>query len=198
MQHYYTDNSNLNDEIRYINFKIKGIDFKFKTNSGVFSKSAIDFGTKLLIETLSDLELKGNICDVGCGYGPIGIIMKKLFVQTDVTMIDINPRAVGLTDENSKINDVDIKVLVNNGLENIKTNFNEIITNPPIRCGKQTIFKMYEDAYSLLEDNGRLFVVIQKKQGANSTVKKLEELFGNCQVLSKSKGYFVYCATKIK
>ena len=71
-----------------------------------------------------------------------------------------------------------------------------ILTNPPIRAGKQIVFRLYEDAYQTLHPGGILYVVIQKKQGAPSSVKKLEEIFGQCEVIEKNKGYWILLAKK--
>ena len=70
------------------------------------------------------------------------------------------------------------------------------MTNPPIRAGKKTVFKFYEEAYNHLDCGGNFYAVVQKKQGAASSQKKLEELFGNCHVLIKKKGYWVFKSVK--
>jgi 16S rRNA (guanine1207-N2)-methyltransferase len=75
--------------------------------------------------------------------------------------------------------------------------FSAILTNPPIRAGKETIFRFYEEAHEKLQDGGSLWVVIQKKQGAPSTQEKLEGLFGNCRTVDKKKGYFIFEARKV-
>ena len=74
--------------------------------------------------------------------------------------------------------------------------FTDIVTNPPIRAGKEIVHRMFEEGYEHLEDNGRLWVVIRKQQGASSA-KKIEEVFGNCEILQKSKGYYILFARKL-
>jgi len=71
-----------------------------------------------------------------------------------------------------------------------------ILTNPPIRAGKETIFRFYDGAYDKLVSSGELWVVIQKKQGAPSTVSYLEEKFSEVEVVEKKKGYWIVRAKK--
>ena len=76
--------------------------------------------------------------------------------------------------------------------------FDTIITNPPIRAGKAVIYKMYEDAKNHLRESGTLYLVINKKHGAPSTISYLEELFGNCEVVDKKSGFNVLKCIKEK
>ncbi len=111
-----------------------------------------------------------------------------------VTMCDVNERALELSKMNAKENKVDdrIKIIASSAFENIKDNYDIIMTNPPIRAGKDLIFSFYEGAYKHLNKGGKLYVVIQKKQGALSTKAKLESLFGNCEIADKKSGYFIF------
>ncbi len=99
---------------------------------------------------------------------------------------------------NAKENKVDdrIKVLTSSSFENIKDNYDIIMTNPPIRAGKEVVFSFYEGAYEHLNNGGKLYVVIQKKQGAPSTKAKLESLFGNCETANKKSGYSIFRCIK--
>ncbi len=72
-----------------------------------------------------------------------------------------------------------------------------ILTNPPIRAGKETIFRFYDEAYEKLVEGGELWIVIQKKQGAPSTVSHLEEMFSEVDVVEKKKGYWIIQSKKI-
>ena len=136
----------------------------------------------------SDLGSK-KVLDVGCGYGPIGIIASKVTGQK-VTMCDVNRRAIHLTEMNIKENRVDAKVLESNCYENINGYFNTIITNPPIRAGKKIVYEILFDAKKHLDKDGNLFLVIHKDQGAKSLIKDLEKEY-NIEVLEKNKGFFV-------
>ena len=74
--------------------------------------------------------------------------------------------------------------------------FTDIITNPPIRAGKKVIYAMFEQAFDHLRENGRLWVVIRQQQGAKSAEAKIAQVFGNCEVVRRDKGYLVLCAKK--
>ena len=197
MSHYYKNDETLDHHIKTIDLHIKKTSLKLITDLGVFSKSNIDFGTKVLLESieLSDEPLK--VIDMGCGYGPIGLYIAKTYPNTHVKMIDINQRAIDLTIQNSKENHIK-NVEISQGFlfEHIHQEVDVIITNPPIRAGKQTVFALYEEAYKWLKSSGLLYVVIQKKQGAPSSKAKLDTLFTETKVINKNKGYWILLAKK--
>ena len=198
-QHYYSKNPQTKSNPREWTDVLRGEKFRFQTDAGVFSKSEVDFGSRLLIETFEEAEIDGPILDVGCGYGPIGMAVAKAFPQKQVHMVDVNTRAVELAKTNIEKNDIsNAEIYESDGLSAVEASgFSAILTNPPIRAGKDTIFRFYEEAAEKLADGGSLWVVIQKKQGAPSTQVKLEELFGEVKVVDKKKGYFIFEARKV-
>ncbi len=186
----YFDNVDLPSNIEEFSINIYGMDFKFKTDNGVFSKNRLDFGTRFLLETIPIEEMNGNILDVGCGYGVISIILsKKLNVEVDG--VDVNKRAVHLANMNSKLNNVkDVNFQVSDCYEKVDKKYDYIITNPPIRAGKEVIYKIFDEAKDHLKDNGTLFIVIRKDQGAKSTIEHLKNMY-QVEILDKKSGYFV-------
>ena len=115
-----------------------------------------------------------------------------------MTSVDVNPRAVELTQLNCDQNQAECNVLVSDGFSQLKeSSYDAVITNPPIRAGKKVIYQMFDDAYTHLKHHGKLMLVIQRKQGAESALKKLEELFGNCTVASRDRGYWVLLSRKL-
>ena len=200
MEQYFTENPTTEKEISKFEWNVGKEVLYFCTSNSVFSKKGVDFGSMLLVETIlnENENFSGSILDLGCGYGPLGIIVAKKLRKSFVTMCDVNERALELSRMNAKENKVDdrIKVIASSAFENIKDNYDIIMTNPPIRAGKNVVFSFYEGAYEHLNDGGKLYVVIQKKQGAPSTKAKLESLFGNCETADKKSGYFIFRCIK--
>lgn len=196
--HYYTNRPDTPHDIQRFTFDLRGFALQFTTDSGVFSRDRIDFGSVLLIETMQFQE-HAKILDVGCGYGPIGLTAAKLASQGKVTMIDVNERAVALARENAELNHIrNVELLVSDVYEAVKNRkFDCILTNPPIRAGKEIVHRIFREGYELLENNGEMWVVIQKKQGAPSALKKLEEIYQEVEEVERSKGYFIFRAKKI-
>ena len=195
MSHYFTDNADMSHSRRVIPFRFLGVNYKFVSDNGVFSKDEIDDGTQLLLSCLDFSSLNNGIVDLGCGYGVIAVIVSKI-TNSEVLAIDVNPRAIELTKENSDLNNVKVKAIENNGLTNIDKLFRAIITNPPIRAGKETVYRLFDQAYEKLKEDGVLWVVIRKQQGAVSAVNKLNELFGNCLVVERKKGFWILKSNK--
>ena len=193
--HYYSENQgNLKSNPNSYTFNYKNQKFVFTSDSGVFSKKYIDFGSYTLIDSFEPKLTEATLLDVGCGYGPIGITVGTIYSNLRVTMIDINERAVSLAQKNIVTNKAqNVNVFKSNIYSEVpeEQKFDYILTNPPIRAGKKVIYEIYDGAFKRLSENGELWVVIQKKQGAPSTIKHLEDVFGNCSVVSKEKGYFI-------
>jgi 16S rRNA (guanine1207-N2)-methyltransferase len=169
---------------------------QFVTDSGVFGKKGVDFGSRLLIESMAS-DVGERLLDVGCGYGPIGLSLAKTFPTTDVWMIDINERAVALSQENASLNNVDNVEIKQSDLFSsvpLEEKFNTIVTNPPIRAGKAVVHAIFEGARERIVPGGSLWIVIQKKQGAPSALEKLESLFDEVEEVDKDKGFRIYRA----
>lgn len=195
MQHYYTKNPELPHDIGKINYKIGDMDLQFITDAGVFSKKGVDYGSNVMLKTLP--KINEEVLDLGCGYGAIGITIARLNPMCRVTMIDINERAVELTGKNIELNKVEnAKCFQSDAFENVKGMFDVILCNPPIRTGKKVIYPMFENSIKYLNNRGGLYIVIQKKQGANSAMEKLQEVYGNCEAINKDGGYWILKSIK--
>lgn len=195
VSHYYTDNADMSHDRRVISFRFLGVDYRFVSDKGVFSKDSVDLGTRLLLENIDHSSLKGDVVDVGCGYGVIAIIIAKIS-KASLLAIDINSRAIELTKENAVLNNVSVKTCHHDGLSGIDQFFDTIITNPPIRIGKVKVYQLFAQAYEHLRVMGELWIVIRKQQGASSAVEELTRLFGNCAIITKKKGYWILKAVK--
>lgn len=188
MSHYFT-NDNLESNLKKIIVNVHDKKFVFNTDNGVFSKKGLDFGSRTLIDTLLSLDISGRCLDVGCGYGAIGIILSSFF-SINFDMIDVNKRAVHLAVMNIKENDVSARAFYSNIYENVNEKYDVIITNPPIRAGKEIVYKILFGARDYLNFGGTLYFVINKDQGAKSVIKDLSAV-ASVSVLKKSKGFFV-------
>lgn len=191
---YYEKNPTASHDIHEVKVNLLGMSMTFLTDAGVFSKKMVDYGSQVLLNTL-DLESGKTLLDVGCGYGPLGLTLGKVF-GVDSTLIDINSRAIDLAKKNAEKNQVQARIYQSNIYENVDGKFDYIISNPPIRAGKTVVHEIIQGAFHHLEDQGSLTIVIQKKQGAPSAKAKMEAVFGNCQILKKDKGYYILESVK--
>ncbi len=178
-------------------FPYRGYGLTFTTDAGVFSKGELDAGSRLLLDALP--ALKGDVLDIGCGWGAIGVAIAKANKAAKVTMVDVNHRALDLCRDNCARNGVSAEVLESDGMTAVMgTKFDAIVTNPPIRAGKQIIYRMFADAAVSLNEGGALYLVIRKQQGAESCVKYLKTLFETVEKINKSAGFWVLKATEPK
>ena len=191
---YYAENPDAAHDIHDLRVELLGHKLTFLTDAGVFSKKMIDFGSQLLLKCL-EVEKGERVLDVGCGYGPLGISLVKAY-GVQATMVDINSRALDLARKNAERNQVSATIFQSNIYEQVEGKFDHVISNPPIRAGKQVVHEIIEKSMDFLEDGGDLTIVIQKKQGAPSAKSKMEDVFGNCEVVKKDKGYYILRSVK--
>lgn len=192
---YFDNNENLRSELRDVFYKYNGTEFKFKSDLGIFSKDKIDEGSKVLVETYLKLGKENiNGLDMGCGIGFIGIVLSKLKnIQFD--MVDVNNRAIHLTNMNIKTNKIDANVFISDMYEKITKKYDLIITNPPIRAGKGVYLSILTNSFNYLNENGELWFVMRNNHGVKTVVKDLNETY-NAEILKKDKGYYIVKVTR--
>lgn len=197
--HYYSQEPTTEHDFEQWSFELKGKNFQFVTDSGVFSRETVDFGSRVLIDTFNweELPADGKILDVGCGYGPIGLAI-AFASQRFVEMVDINSRAVELAQGNTNRNGIkQVDIHQSNIYEAVhEETYAAIVSNPPIRAGKKVVHEILTEAYPRLKSGGTLTIVIQKKQGAPSAKSKMAETFGNAEIVHKEKGYYIIKSIK--
>ncbi len=191
---YYAENPDSAHDIHELKVTLLGERFTFLTDSGVFSKKMIDYGSQVLLNTLG-FEKGKTLLDLGCGYGPLGISLAKV-QGVKPTMVDINNRAIDLAKQNAQKNGVCADIFQSNIYEKVNGTFDYIISNPPIRAGKQVVHTIISESINYLNAGGNLTIVIQKKQGAPSAKAKMEEVFGNVEILKRDKGYYILRSEK--
>lgn len=188
MNHYFT-NEEVKSNERTLTFKIKNEELKMIVDNGVFSKKGLDFGTRTLLESLELSNIKGDVLDFGCGYGPIGIYLAKK-TKANIDMLDVNLRSLSLAERNADLNKVHVNIFESDLYDKVSKKYDFIITNPPIRVGKKILYEILFGAQEHLKDSGQLWLVVHKDQGAKSLVKHLEEKYV-VEVVCKNKGFFV-------
>jgi 16S rRNA (guanine1207-N2)-methyltransferase len=193
MSHYFTNNVDIKHNVDLKKVIIKANEFTFFTDNGVFSKKGLDFGTRSLLESLPE-GIHGKVLDFGCGYGPIGIYLKKTY-DCAVDMIDINNRSLDLARKNAKENKVDVSIFESDIYSNVTDKYDYIITNPPIRVGKKILYQILFDAHEYLVPGGQIWLVINKDQGAKSLLSDLAKTY-KTKLVNKNKGFFIICAEK--
>ena len=189
MSHYFT-NDYVESKEQKTKCVIKNTELTLITDNGVFSKKGLDFGTRSLLETIDNI--KGQVLDVGCGYGPIGIYLKKTY-EVEVDAVDINERALNLAKKNAELNNTKINIFESNIYENVNKKYDYIVTNPPIRVGKKILYEILFNAKEYLKENGELWLVIHKDQGAKTLAKELEKKY-KVEIKNKNKGFYIICA----
>ncbi len=190
MGHYFTNDNNLKEQIKKIEVKVNETIFSIYTDNGVFNKKGLDYGTRVLLENIN-LENKRTFLDVGCGCGPIGIYIAKQSSNNKVDMIDINVNAVKLTNmgiRENKLNNA--TAFVSDIYDKINKKYDIIITNPPIHAGKKVVYNIIRDAKNYLNDNGELWIVIRKDQGAKSLIKDMSDIY-NFNIIKRDNGFYI-------
>lgn len=194
MDHYYSSKPSSESKREIIEAEIAGRKFSFITDAGVFSKNRVDVGSEVLMTTASKTSFpEGDLLDMGCGYGPVGLYLAAAFPTRQIEMVDMNERALDLAKDNAKLNEIEnVRIYQSNLFEHVENHqFAGIVSNPPIRSGKKVVHQILEEAYDHLLPGGLLQIVIQKKQGAPSARKKMEEVFGNVDRVALDKGYWI-------
>lgn len=191
MKHYYTNNEDLESSPEQFIYHYRGKELTFISDNGVFSKKMIDYGSRVLLDTINIDASKKSLLDVGCGYGTFGVSLKSAYPFLRVEMVDVNERAIDLAKKNIQNNNLDAKVYLSSVYDNVTGKYDLIVTNPPIRAGKEIVTRILVESKEHLNDDGEIWVVIQKKQGAPSAKKNLEAVFRNVTIEKKDKGYYI-------
>ncbi|MGN0779433.1 MAG: class I SAM-dependent methyltransferase [Aristaeellaceae bacterium] len=176
-------------------YAYRGVTLDCMTDAGVFSKGELDQGTRLLLDALPPLT--GDVLDLGCGWGAIGVALAKVNPEARLIMADVNRRALALAEDNARRNGVQVRCVESDGMNALmQGRYQAVVTNPPIRAGKQVIYRMFADAARTLSGDGALYLVIRKQQGAESCMKYLKTLYGSVEKLDKSAGFWVLKASR--
>ena len=194
MPHYYSEKQDSAFVPEKIKAVINGNETLLYTASGVFSRKKADKGTLLLAQNIVVAD-NPRVLDMGCGIGLLGVYIARQY-GADVVMADVNERALALAKMNARLNNVKCDVVKSNLYENIKGKFDVIVTNPPQSAGKHVCFEIIEKGYGFLNEDGTLQLVARHNKGGRELESKMNEVFGNSEVIAKKGGYRVYLSTK--
>lgn len=197
--HYYSQAPSSRHDYQYFETCLGGQSLRFKTDAGVFSKGRVDYGSRFLLETFIDrVSQAQTILELGAGYGPISLALAAAYPQAQVIGVEINQRALALAQANQDLNKIaNVEWLLQDaGQLDLDRDIDHVVTNPPIRAGKQVIQSFVDRAYDLLQPGGSLWLVIQKKQGAPSMLKYMDQVFDNADKLVQDKGYWIIHSMK--
>lgn len=191
--HYFANQPDVPSHPRVVRFDIGGRAFALMTDAGVFSKSGLDFGTRVLLETVQVVPPDGRFVDLGCGYGPVGVVLGTLYPASAWTMVDVNARAVELARANVERHGVAAQVVQADGVKGLGLReVDGVFLNPPIRAGKTVVYRLFAESAEVLREGGALWVVIHKKHGAASAQRELELRFRSVELADRKSGYHVF------
>ena len=195
MSQYFDNDKSIKSNKKLIEFNFNNKKYNVYSDNGVFSKDKFDYGTRVLLESIDINNLCGNVLDLGCGIGVVGIILGTINKNINIDMVDINDRAINLAKENMSLNKVKGNVFISDVYSNINKKYNYIITNPPIRAGKEVVRRFLLGGYDYLTDDGILYFVMRKDHGVKSMIKELENKY-IVSILNKDKGFYVVALLK--
>ena len=195
--HYFSEAPQSASDPVEIVTEVRGIRLRLQSDRGVFSKTRADPGTLLLARKVQ-LPERGNVLDLGCGYGLLGIVAAISCPECSVTLVDVNPRAAALARENSEryaLRNVDV-LSGDARLILAHRTFDAILCNPPYRAGKALVMSLLEDAAARLNPRGSLWIVGRTKQGVKTLARDLAHLFGEVETVAIKGGYRVIVARR--
>lgn len=188
--HYFSEKQESEFKIYKMRISnLRGFTFDVFTAPGIFSWKKLDNGTKTLAKFMK-IEKGDSVLDLGCGIGILGIVAAKM--GADVMMSDINKRAVKIAKMNAKSLKINAKTINSDLFSKIDGNFDVILTNPPVSAGIDLCFDIITKSKNHLNTRGSLQLVARHKIAGSRFRDKMIEVFGNCDVLGKSGGFWIY------
>lgn len=177
--------------------KIRGFEMKFKTSPGVFSKSGLDSGSRLLLENVR-VQDHTMIADLGCGSGVIGFVAARLNSHGHVHLLDVNLRFVNIARENAALNQLkNVEVYLSDLFSGVSNNrYHLILSNPPQHIGNDFLDEAANECYNHLKEEGLVLWVVQKR--LTPVIGRLfKKHFGNSKVIAYGKDHTILEARKV-
>jgi 16S rRNA (guanine1207-N2)-methyltransferase len=194
--HYFSATPSSESKPHQVRFKARGVEVQLTTDSGVFAKKGLDFGSRLLIETVQ-IPDAATVVDLGCGAGPIAAVLSRVYTDSSWILLDINERAVSLARANVLDGSKRVEARVSDGFSAVDdVTVDVVLLNPPIRAGKQVIYRLFRESGRHLKPGGSLWIVMHKKHGAESARNELLRHFGSVELKDRDAGYHIYQCTQ--
>ncbi|WP_247729271.1 methyltransferase [Halovivax limisalsi] len=139
---------------------IRGVDLELVTLPGTFAASALDHGTRLLLETVGpELPANGRILDLCCGYGPIGAYAAAA-TESDVRFTDDSRLATWCAEQTLERSDVTGTVRTADCLRGVADReFDAVLSNPPTHAGDGVVSSLFAGAADVLTPDGECWFV---------------------------------------
>ncbi len=192
---YFTDSAPATeDEQHMLSLDVRGRELRMRVSDRVFSGQRLDLGTRQLLEEAPEPPQSGTFLDLGCGWGPIAVTLGLEAPGAEVWAVDVNTRALDLTERNAHDNGADnvIAIPAEEALQRARTKdvrFDRIWSNPPVRIGKAALHGLLLDWLGLLAPDGTAVLVVQRNLGADSLTRWLEGQGFTIRRLASKKGY---------
>ncbi len=196
-QHYFSPQPQGPSQPVEFEVTLRGLTFPLVSDRGVFSHGEVDKGSRLLAETMQ-LPVQGQILDLGCGWGVLGLVAAKLAPEAHITLIDVNQRAASWAEENLRRNKAtNAEIICGDAPVALgEREFEAIVCNPPVRAGKHQVLRLVEDAARRLGKGGALWLVVRTDKGAKSLGRDISPWFTQVETVAKQGGYRVLRCTK--
>lgn len=174
-----------------VDFSIFGTHFSLLTEPGLFSKDGFDAGTRLLLESIN-LHSYNRLLDLGCGWGPIGIIASTINPRGSSVMVDVDTHAVKVARENVGRLGLDnrVKIIATDDVRTIGGNFDLILSNPPLHADTRALIEMFKRVRKVLSKRGEMYLVVEKTY-LDKFGQVLDHVFNRYRIVNHRDNYYI-------
>ena len=190
--HYFQPTTDAPSQPVEIEAEVRGLQLHLTSDRGVFSREHVDPGSLLLLKH-AELPVHGDILDLGCGYGILGIGAALLSPGAHVVLVDVNERAADLARGNCRrYNLANAEVVTGDAREVLGDRvFDTVLCNPPYRAGKALVMSLLGDAARRLRPGGAVWLVGRTKQGVKTLARDITSLFARVETVTIKGGHRV-------
>ena len=192
----------LADTAQTLSWKLEGTDWTIHNHANVFSRTGLDIGARFFMGHLPE-NLEGEIVDLGCGNGVLGMTLLAKNPEASVVFVDESPMAVASSRLNVETNLPDAldrsEFMINNALSGVEPfRFNAVFCNPPFHqkhaLTDNIAWEMFHHARRCLKINGELYIVANRHL---DYFHKLKKIFGNCETIATNNKFVILKAVKL-